>query len=189
MSLRPMTDRERRTIRLGGMIVAAYLVLFFGFQIWKFAERRRSDYQRLVREAATWNDKLAVYDEKAQMARDLMEKFRMDPGRLSRTSLVAQASAAIQQAAMQGGVQLGPVRETPSRTAGKELTGIQLEGVGPVASILRFLETLGTLGYPLVTESIQMSPMPAGPAQVKMGMTLLILDYEKWTVGERRPDA
>ena len=43
MSLRPMTDRERRTIRLGGMIVAAYLVLFFGFQIWKFAERRRSD--------------------------------------------------------------------------------------------------------------------------------------------------
>ena len=69
------------------------------------------------------------------------------------------------------------------------MTGIQLEGVGPVASILRFLETLGTLGYPLVTESIQMSPMPAGPAQVKMGMTLLILDYEKWTVGERRPDA
>jgi len=184
-----MTDRDRRTIRLGGIVLAAYLVLFFGFQAWKFAERRRSEYQRLVREAAAWNDRLAVYDEKARMARDLMEKFRMDPGRLSRTSLVAQASAAIQQAAMQGGVQLGPVRETPSRTEGKELTGIQLEGMGPAPSVLRFLETLSTLGYPLETESIQLSPMPGGPAQVKWSMTLLILDYEKWTSGERRPDA
>jgi len=189
MATRPLTDRERRTLRFGGIGIAVYLVLFFGLQIWSYAQRRRTDYQRLLREAAVWNDKLAVYDEKVRMTQDLMEKFRMDPGKLSRTSLVAQASAAIQQAAMQGGVQLGPVRETPSRASGKELTGIQLEGMGPAPSILGFLETLGTLGFPLVTETIQMSPAPMGPAQVKVSLTLLLLDFEQWKATERKPDA
>lgn len=187
--MRPLNDRERRTLRYGGIGIAVYLVLFFGLQAWKFAERRRKDYQRLLREAATWNDKLAVYDEKVQLTRDLMERFRMDPGQLSRTTLVAQASAAIQQAALQGGVQLGPVRETPSRVSAKELTGIQLEGMGPAPAVLRFLETLGTLGYPLVTETLQLGLAPTGPGQVKVSLTLLILDYEQWKTEERRPDA
>ncbi len=189
MATRPLTDRERRTLRFGGIGLAVYLVLFFGIKTWRFAEGRKADYRRLLAEAAVWNDKLAVYDEKVKMTRDLMERFRMDPGSLSRTSLVAQTSAAIQQAALQGGVQLGPVRETPSRAAGRELTGIQLEGMGPVPSILKFLETLGTLGFPLVTDSVQMGPAPGGPAQVKVGLTLLLLDFEQWKTTERRPDA
>ncbi len=189
MATRPLTDRERRLLRFGGMGTAIYLVLFFGLQVWTFAERRRADYRRLLGEASVWNDKLAVYDEKVRMTQDLMERFRMDPGKLSRTSLVAQASAAIQQAAMQGGVQLGPVRETPSRAAGKELTGIQMEGMGPAASVLGFLETLGTLGFPLVTETVQLSPAPMGPAQVKVSLTLMLLDFEQWNAAERRPDA
>lgn len=189
MAMRALNDRERRTLRFGAIGTAIYLVLFFGFQAWKFAEKRRTDYRLLLQEATAWNDKLAVYDEKVRMTRDLMEKFRMDPGKLSRTTLVAQASAAIQQAAMQGGVQLGPVRETPSRGSGRELTGIQLEGMGPAASVLRFLETIGSLGYPLITETLQLSPAPMGPAQVKVSLTLMILDYERWKAGERRPDA
>ena len=189
MAMRTLTDRERRTLRFGGIGIAVYLVLFFGLQAWKFAERRRADYRRLQLEATTLNDKLAGYDEKVRMTKDLMEAFRMDPGKLSRTSLVAQASAAIQQAAMQGGVQLGPVRETPSRGSGKELTGMQLEGMGPAPSILRFLETLGTLGYPLVTDTIQFGIAPMGPGQVKVSLTLLILDFEQWKADPRRPDA
>ncbi|MGE3309349.1 MAG: hypothetical protein AB7O66_05205 [Limisphaerales bacterium] len=189
MATRPLTDRERRTLRYGGIGIALYLVLFFGIKAWRFAEGRRSGYRRLVVEAAAWDSKLAVYDEKVKLAGDLMERFRMDPGRLSRTSLVAQASAAIQQAALQGGVQLGPVRETPSRAASRELTGIQLEGMGPVPSVLTFMEALGTLGFPVVTDSIQMSPAPGGPAQVKVSVSLLLLDFEQWKPAERRPDA
>jgi len=187
--MRPLNDRERRTLRLGGAGIAIYLVVFFGLKAWTFASRQRAEYRRLQTEAASWNDKLTVYEEKARMARELMERFRFDPAQLARTSLVAQASAAIQQAAMQGGVQLGPVRETPSRGTGRELTGIQLEGMGPPPSILRFLESMGTLGFPLVTESVQITPPPMGAGPVKFSLTLSIPDYDQWKAAERKPDA
>ncbi len=187
--MRPLTDRERRTLRFGGIAVAVYLVLFFGLQAWKYAERQRRDYQALLAEAAVWSDRLQVYDDKVESAKQLMEQFRFDPAQLSRTTLVAEASAAIQRTAMQGGVMLGPVRETASRTPGKELSGIQLEATGPPPALLAFLQNLGTLGFPLVLESVQLTPGPMGPAPVKASLTLLILDFEQWKPGEGRPNA
>ena len=205
--MRPLTDRERRLIRYGGLGLGVYLVLFFGFQAWRLGERRRSDYQLLLREAVALNDRLAVYDDKVAATRALMERLRMDPAQISRTTLVARASAAIQQAAMQGGLALGPVRESPARGLGREICTIQIEGMGPPPSILKFLETLGNLGFPIVTESVQISPpsmgpgmgmgggmgmpmgmpMPGGP--LKLNITLVILDFEEWKPGDGRTDA
>ena len=187
--MRPLTDREQRTVRLGGIGVAIYLMLFLGLQAWKHGERRRAEYQALVREAVVLNDKLGVYDEKVVAARRLMEEFRLDPARLSRPTLVAQATAAIQQAALQRGIQLGPVRETPSHASGTELSAIQLEGTGPVPAVLRFLESLRTLGYPLITDSLQLTPAAAGPGPVKVNVTLVIPDFEQWKTSDGRPDA
>lgn len=187
--MRPLSDRERRTLRLGGIGVAIYLVLFFGWLAFKHGERRRTEYHRLVREAAALNDKLALYDDKAVATKDLMERFRMDPSTLSRTTLVAQATAAIQRTALQGGLQLGPVRETPSRAAGRELSAVQLEGTGPVPAVLRFLQSLTTLGYPLVTDTVQFAPATTGPGHVKLSLTLIIPDFEQWSASRGRPDA
>lgn len=187
--MRPLTDHERRTLRLGGIGVAVYLILFFGLQAWNYAERQRREYQALLAEAAIWNDRLRVYDDKVESAKKLMEQFQLDPAQLSRTTLVAQASAAIQRTAMQRGVMLGPVRETPSRAAAKELSGIQLEATGPPPALLGFLQNLGTLGFPLVLDSVQLTPGPMGPAPVKASLTLLILDFEQWKPAEGRPDA
>ena len=188
--MRPLSDRERRLVRFGGIGLAVYLVLFFGLQAWNYGQRRRAGYERLVREAAALNDKLTVYDDKVAVSKKLMEQFRMDPAKLSRTTLVAQASAAIQQAAMQGGVMIGPVRETPSHSGtGKELSTIQLEANGPAPGILKFLQNLGTLGFPLLTDSIQMTLPPMGMGPVKVNLTIVILDFEQWKPGEGRPDA
>lgn len=187
--MRPLTQSEKRTIRLGAIAVAVYLTLFLGLQARKAGERRHTEYTRLRQEAVTLRERLSVYHDKAAVARDLMETFRFDPAQLSRTTLVAQATAAIHQAAVGGGLQLGPIRESPSRSAARELTSIQLEGMGPVPAVLRFLQTLGSLGFPLVAESLQITPQPGGPGQLKINLTLVLLDFDRWTPAETRPDA
>ncbi len=188
--MRPISSSERRTLRLAGIGIALYLVVFFGFQAWKKGERRRTEYRKLVAEASTWNSRLTVYDDKVEATRKLMEFYRMDPAKLSRTSLVAEASAAIQQAAQRGAIQLGSVRETPSRTTtGRDLSAIQIEGMGQPPAILRFLASLETLGFPLVADTVQLTPAPGGPGMLKLNLTLVIPDFEKWKPAEGKPDA
>jgi hypothetical protein len=187
--MRPLTDRERRTLRLGGLALLAYLLLFFGVQTWKHSERRRSQYDALRREAAVWNDRLDVHQARVTATRDLMEKLRLDPASLSRTTLVAQASANLQQAARQGGVQLSSIRETPARTAGPDLSAIQLEAMGPAVGVLRFLQSLDSLGVPLITDSLQLAPLQPGAGQLKLNLNLVIPDFDNWKPTDRRPDA
>lgn len=169
--------------------MAIYLGLFFGVKAWNYGGHRRTEYRVLVQEATALNTRLAVYDDKVAVCRKLMEEFRLDPARLSRTTLVAQASAAIQKAAMSGGVMLGPVRENPSRSGGKELTGIQMEAMGPPTQMMGFLQALGTLGFPLILDSVQLTPGPMGMAPMKANVSLMILDFDQWKAGEGRPDA
>lgn len=112
----------------------------------------------------------------------------MDPAKLSRTTLVAQASAAIQQSAMQGGVMVGRCASRRLAAAGA-ISSMQLEAMGPPPAILRFLHGLGGLGFPLVTDSIQMTPPPMGNGPVKVNLTIVILDFDQWKAGEGKPDA
>lgn len=187
--MRSLNDRERRIVRLGAVGLAAYLVLFFGFKLWRTAERNRQEYLRLVQEARTLSDRLTVYDDKAALVSKLMGEFRFDPAKLARTSLVAQASAAIQQAAQMGGVMPGPIRETPGRGTGRELTTLQFEGQGPAPALLKFLHNLGSLGFPLVTESVQITAPPMGAGPVKVNLTIQVLDFDAGKPGEGRPNA
>jgi hypothetical protein len=187
--MRPLNDREKRTVRIGGLSIAIYLVLFFGLQVWKQAQRQRDAYRQLLRDATALREKLTVYADKASVTGDLMEQFKFDPAKISRATLVAEATAAIHQSALSGGMQLGPIRETPARAAARELSAVQLEGMGPVPAVLRFLETVGNLGFPLVADSLQLSPAPGGPGMVKMTVTLVILDFDQWKANQEKPHA
>lgn len=185
-AMRPLTDREKRTVRFAALFVGAYLILFFGLQGWKYGERRRAEYERLLRDATAFRQRLEVYDDKALNALALMEQFRMDPARLSRATIVSEATAAIHKAAMQGGLQLGPIRESPARAAARELTAIQLEGTGPVPAVLGFIQSIGQLGYPLVADSLQLMPEASQPGQLKVNVTLVILDFDQWKAAPPR---
>lgn len=187
--MRALTPQEKRTVRFGGLGLAVYLVLFFGMQTWKSAQTQRREYEGLLRDAKAFQEKLALYQDKAEVAKSLMEELRMDPAQFAVTSIVARASAALQQAAMGGGVMLGPIRETPSRTPGRELTSIQIEGMGPVPAMLGFLHKMSSLGFPLLTDSLQITAQPMGPGMLKLNATLQILDFDHWKPEERRPDA
>lgn len=187
--MRALNPREQRTVRLGAIGLAAYLVFFFGLQAWKSGQAQRRDYERLLQQAKDFKQRLVLYQDKADAAKKLMGDLQMDPAQFATTSIVARASAALQQAAMGGGVMLGPIRETPARTPGKELTSIQIEGMGPVPAMLGFMHKLGTLGFPLLTDSLQITAQPMGPGMLKLNATLLILDFENWKPDDRRPDA
>ena len=201
--MRPLTDREKRTVRIATVGIAIYLTIFFGARSWKYLEQRRSEYQQLVRDAHRLRQQIQPYEEKAIALKKLMENFHLDPARLSRASVVAEASAAIQKAAAVGGVQIGPIRESPARPSAKELASIQLEISGQVQSVITLLHRLDTLGYPLIIDSVQINsgvgrqsgpaggptgPMePTGaPGMVKISLTIVILDYDPWKNEEKR---
>ena len=92
-----LTQREKRTVRLAGLAIAIYLVLFFGLRVWKHLEAGRAEYQQLQVDARRLKRDLQPYENRILLVQKLKENFRMNPRKLSRSSLVAEASAAIQK--------------------------------------------------------------------------------------------
>lgn len=176
----PLTNREKRTIRIGTVAVGIYLVLFGGFKVWRILDQKRAEYQQLVKNSLDLRDHIKPYEERAQVVKKLMETFHLDPAQLSRTTVVGGASAAIQKAAMSSGIQVGAIRESAARSMGKELATMQIDCSGPVPALMALLHRMEGLGYPLIIESIQLTPENSRPGQVKLNLTVVILDFEQW---------
>src|SRR5207248_6899420 len=153
-----LTEHEKRTVRIAAVLVAVYLVLFIGGRGWKQFEARRSEYQQLLTEAQRLKRELQPYENRVLLAQKLEASFHMDPRKLSKATLVAEASDAIQKAAGMGGIQVGPIRESPARASAKELTSMQLEAVGPVPAVMTLLHRLEAIGFPLILDAIQITP-------------------------------
>lgn len=179
--MRALTDREKKTVRIGAIGIIAYLVLFGGLQVGKALSKHRAGYLQLGKEAETLKAQMQLYEDRTVVIKKLMEGFQMDPAQLSRTTVVAQASAAVQKAALaSGGVQVGAVREAPGRTSNKELATIQLEAMGPVPALMRFLHQMESIGYPLIIDSLQVGSDPSKPGPLKMSLVITILDFDQW---------
>ena len=74
---------------------------------------------------------------------------------------------------------MGPVRESPGRASSKELGSVQIEGTGPVPAVMGLLGRLESVGYPLIIDSVQLTP-DMRPGQLKMSLTIVILDFDEW---------
>lgn len=179
-----LTDREKRTVRLAGIAIAVYLALFFGVRAWKQLEARRSEYQELQVSAERLRRDLRPYENRILLTQKLRETLRLKPRTFSRSSLVAETSAAIQREAGILKVQLGQVRESAARPSSKELASMQIEGVGPVPAVAALLHKLETLGYPLIVDAIQVTGDATKPGMVKLNLTIVILDFDAWNSAE-----
>jgi hypothetical protein len=182
--MRTITDSEKRTLRLGSVVLAVYLAAFGGYTVWKKMEKLRTDYGKLEQDAINLRREIQPYENKVLLLEKL--KGSLDPAKLSKKTLVADASSAIQKAAMTGGVQLGPIRESPPRPSAKELASMQLEGMGQPRSMISFLERLNMLGFPLLIDNVQIAVDPTKQGMVKLSLTIIILDYEQWKNEEVR---
>jgi hypothetical protein len=177
--MRPITDYEKRSMRRAIIGIALYLVLFCGFKMWQYLHHQRAEYVQLVADAKDLKLKMEKYQERAEVVKRMMEDYHLDPAKLSRETIVAEASSAIQKAAAGSGVQVGAVRESASRGNGDELASMQFEGSGQVAAVTGFLNRMQTLGYPLIIDSVQMTSGPQ-PGVMKLSLTVVILNYENW---------
>ena len=108
----------------------------------------------------------------------------MNPETFARSSLVADASAAIQKEALNLKVLLGQIRESAARPSARELASMQLEGSGPIPAVMTLLHRLETLGYPLIVDSLQITAEPTKPGVVKINLTIIILDFASWKNAE-----
>jgi hypothetical protein len=174
--MRPLTDREKLMVRLAVAGIVIYLALFYGFG---FFGKKHSEYQQLVAEAKNLRQQILPYQDKALVAKKLMDDFHLDPAKLKKGTVVSDASAAIQKAAKSGGLQLGPIRESPSRGSGKALATVQLESSGQVPAVLTFLASLNSIGFPVVVDSVQFTADNSRPGQVKLNLTIIILDFDQ----------
>jgi hypothetical protein len=181
--MRALTHREKRAVLLAAAAVALYVLCFGGLRLWKALENQRAAYAQLLREAQNLRLEVKTYESKAEAVQKLMDTFKLDPAKLNKTNAVAEASAAIQKAAAAGGIAVGPVRESPGRPANKELATVQFEGTGPVPSVTALLSRLESVGYPLIIEAVQLTPMPGGQPMMKVNLTISILDFEQWKKG------
>jgi len=173
-----------RTIRYGGIAIGIYLVLFCAFHVWRFFENKRSAYKDLVQQAHDLKNQIEPYQTKILVVQKLMKEYHLDPAKLSEASVVAQASAAIQDEANADGVALGAIHESPAQSSGLELAAIHIQGNGPVKAMLTLLDRLQRLGYPLVIDSVQVTPNTVQPGQVKFDLTINVLDFQQWKNAE-----
>ena len=90
-----LNDREKRTIGLGAAVLFICLLLLLA----KYFETRRSQYRQMVKEAQGLKQVVQPYKDKVLVLKKLMENYHLDPTRLSKASVVAEASSAIQKAA------------------------------------------------------------------------------------------
>lgn len=57
---------------------------------------------------------------------------------------------------------------------------MQFEGTGQVPAIMGLLKRVETLGFPMIVDSVQLTPEKTGPGMVKMSLTIVILDFDQW---------
>jgi hypothetical protein len=178
--MRALSAQEKRTIRYASIGIGIYLVLFGGYAMGGALHRRTAAYQQLLTAAADLKQQLKPYDDRGLMAEKLMKQFQLDPAKLSRATVVGEASAQLQKAAASSGIQVGPIRESTTKASARELATLQFEGSGPIAAILGLFQRLQTLGYPVIVDAVQITPDPMRPGQIKLNLTLVILDFDQW---------
>ena len=178
--MRKLTHREKRIIRFALVVAALYVVFICG----KFFTARHIDYAKLLNEGQKLKEEIRSYEDRVLAVKTLMEKFKLDPAKLSKETVVAETSSAIQKAAISGGIQFGPIRESPGRPSARELASVKLEGFGPLPAVITFLHRLDGLGYPVVLDSVQIGAETTKPGMTKWSLTIIIMDFDQWKTEE-----
>jgi hypothetical protein len=184
--MRALSEREKRTVRFGAILVAGYLAVFYGSKGIRVLEEKRAEYRSRVLEAEDLKVSVLRETRKGVELRKLRESLRVRPEELRQETVVGDASAAIGKAAQAAGIQLGPTKETRATAArATEIGSIGIEGQGSIASAIGFIHGLREIGFPIIVDSVQLKTSPGGVGQVAISMNILVLDYAAWKPTEK----
>ncbi len=183
--MRALTDREKRTVRLAGVLIGAYLILFYGVRAVTYLEGKRSERLGRFLVAQALKEDILLEETKAARLAKLKAGLRIDLPGLREETVVGEASAAIQKAAQDQGLQLGPTKETRRRSTDREIGSIQIEGQGGAPAAAQFIAGLGSIGFPLVVDSVQLKAAPS-PGQVSFTLSVAVLNFAAWKSEEKK---
>ncbi len=178
--MRKLTDREKRTLRLAGFLVAAYLVVFYGTKLFGSLESQRGAYAEAYLNAQTLQVKRLREIQKRKRLEKLKTEWNIDFPKLQKKTVVGDARVALETTARTCGVGLGFSKESPGRVRAGELTVFQVQGSGKTQNVARFLHALKTrLGYPMVVDRIHLKAQKR-PGLVSFTFTATLLGYSTW---------
>lgn len=179
-----LTDRDRRTIRIATVLVALYLLVFYGSEGWQVLRSMEDRYEQKKIEAEQLTVRLLKEKKKQKEVRELRTAIGIDLAKLDDETLVGEARVAIQKIAGTHGIGLGPSKESPARAGARELAIIHLEGQGTVLGVSKFVHALPLLGYPISIERLMLKPTK--PGQMSFTMSVIILSIKAWKAGEKK---
>ena len=172
-----LSDSDKKTLRLGAIVIAVYLVLFYGGMGTKKLRARQTDYKKLVQQSEQLRIDLMKYETDMLKLAKLKKSFQFDPLMEGQETLVSEVSAAIQKSAQMNGVKLSMVNETGARPSASIRASMRLEGEGPMQGVIKFLDGLDRLGFPITVDSVQLNANPRSPGGLKINLEALILDF------------
>ena len=181
-----ISEREKRTIRLGVIGLSVYLALFYGGKAWNYMQSQNQDYQLLVQKAEKLKVELLRYETDVLRLEKLRKSFPLNPTGIDQETLVSETSAAIQQSAQSNGVKLVMMHESPGRTSAALLSSMRLEGQGQMLGVIKFLEGMTRLGFPLVLDSVQLTADPKKPGMLTINLEVMVMDYHQFETEDEK---
>ena len=178
--LESLSEKDRKTLKYGALIIVVYLSLFYGRSILAMFEGSRVQYFEQWEEARDLGDLFASYENKGLKVEKLRHQYQLNVNQLSSTNLVGQAGRSIQELVKQSEYKLGQIRETLGGGGNGIAATFQLEANGPLKSLMPLLHRLQTTGYPLIIESLSLRTDKRKQGEVQWSATVIVLDYSKW---------
>ena len=175
--MRALNEREKRTIRIGAIALATYLLVFGGLKMWRWLEARRSAYGELELELSRLeNERLRMETRQVRLGK-LEKQFALDLVAWNPQTIVHEVRAGIDALAKKRKVALPPIRETNGLRQSGEFRKFLVKGSGTTVAVAQFVDELSGIGFPLVVNSFRLDKNGTKPGQVKFDLDVAILDY------------
>lgn len=175
-----LSEKDRKTIRYGAMIIVVYLTLFYGRTILSAFESSRVNYFAQLDEAKALEELFSSYENKVLKVEKFREQYQLNVRELSSTNLVGNAGRAIQDLVKESDFKLGQIRETLASGGTASAATFQVEGTGPLKSLMPLLHRLQSTGYPMILDTLSIRTDEKKRGHVLWSATIVVLDYAQW---------
>jgi hypothetical protein len=175
-----MSQKDKRTLLIGGIFIIVYLGFFYGNKLLGLFEGERRAYFDQFEEAQQLGDLFKSYETRVMKIEKLREQYSLNVRTLEATNLIGNAGRAIQDLVKNSGYKMGQIREVASRGGQGIAATLQLEGTGPLKSLMPLLHRFQTTGYPLIVDSFTVRAEKRKPGEVQWSAEVILLDYQKW---------
>ncbi len=175
-----MSEKDKRTLIGGAVIIVVYLSLFYGSSLLGLIEGDRQAYFKKLDEAQQMGELFRSYETKVMKIEKLRDRFQLEVHEINHSNLVGNVGRSIQDLVKKSGYKMGQIREVPGSGGKGVAATLQMEGEGPMKSLMPLLHRFQSTGYPLLIDSFNIRSDKRKPGQLQWSADVIILDYQLW---------